>query len=352
MSLPDRLGLDGLLGPEIQDPDEETFLLFAHDRPAAQNLGFVDPRAPLLDLSVAGCDLTLHQSPAILTSSRPGGTTGAVLWKITPAVAAWLARPDNFLFTGHCPLLGPTSCLLELGCGISGLIGLVLTHPARPGPRPRHAARKKTRKAASANSAPVHHAHAHANAAHHNTVARYVLTDQSYVAKLVQRNLEANGRTADSDSDRTDATSSLYFRPLDWETDVVSSDLLRSPEDTPAVTTSPLSFDAVIACDCIYNDALVSPLVQTCADACCLRNTQLNNDEASVSPPPTLCIVAQQLREPDVLTAWLTAFHAAFHVWRVPEQLLSEELLPSAGFAVHVGILRSQNEDQEASKNA
>lgn len=65
------------LGPEVEDPDEETFILFADKRPEAQNLGFIDAHAAVLDLTVAGRDLTIHQSPAVLTSNRSGGTTGA-----------------------------------------------------------------------------------------------------------------------------------------------------------------------------------------------------------------------------------------------------------------------------------
>ena len=54
----------------------ETFLLFSHAIPS-QNLGFVDPAAQTLDLSVAGRDVVVHQSPAVLASNRAGGTTGA-----------------------------------------------------------------------------------------------------------------------------------------------------------------------------------------------------------------------------------------------------------------------------------
>jgi len=54
----------------------ETFLLFSQDIPS-QNLGFVDPKAQSLTVTVSGRDFTVHQSPGILSSSRAGGTTGA-----------------------------------------------------------------------------------------------------------------------------------------------------------------------------------------------------------------------------------------------------------------------------------
>ncbi|KAF1730618.1 hypothetical protein CRV24_008687 [Beauveria bassiana] len=55
---------------------------------------------------------------------------------------------------------------------------------------------------------------------------------------------------------------------------------------------------------------------------------------------PSLCIVAQQLRDDNVFRAWLAAFVAEFRVWRVSDNKLPEALRPRAGFVVHIGILR------------
>lgn len=55
---------------------KETYDLFAHSLPS-HSLGFIDPKAPTLDLTIAGRDLVIHQSPGILSSNRAGGTTGA-----------------------------------------------------------------------------------------------------------------------------------------------------------------------------------------------------------------------------------------------------------------------------------
>lgn len=54
----------------------ETFLLYSQGMPS-QNLGFVDPSAASVDVAVAQRDYTIHQSPAVLSSNRAGGTTGA-----------------------------------------------------------------------------------------------------------------------------------------------------------------------------------------------------------------------------------------------------------------------------------
>lgn len=122
--------------------------------------------------------------------------------------------------------------------------------------------------------------------------------------------------------------SKLLARPLDWETDEITHGLTGSE--------SQKSFDAVIACDCIYNDALIEPLVQTCIDVCKLRLSE----EPDQKERPTACIVAQQLRSAEVFEAWLKEFHRAFHVWRVPDEELSNGLRSNSGFVIHVGILR------------
>ncbi|KAL7814231.1 hypothetical protein V8C44DRAFT_326131 [Trichoderma aethiopicum] len=325
------------LDDEIQDTDEETFLLYANTVPL-EGLGFIDSRASTLDIQLNGKDVTIHQSPGVLASSRKGGTTGAVLWKITPLFAEWLSSPSNPL----TPFLTQqTSSIIELGCGISPLNALSLSHK----------------------------------------VSRYVLTDQPYVQKLLLQNLAANIHTFSSSSTTTKAhpssssrsktkttpTSSssssplhssspsstgvkakaaaaeIHFSVLDWETSQVTPSLTHSP------TTS--SFDAVLSCDCVYNYALIEPFVQTCVDICALRNKdttstlrsnqqQQDSADGNLVLRPCLCIVAQQLRNDDVFHTWLTAFRRRFRVWRVPGGRMPVELRPEAGFVVHVGILK------------
>ncbi|KFX98078.1 hypothetical protein V490_02472 [Pseudogymnoascus sp. VKM F-3557] len=328
------------LGDEIEDAEEESFLLFSQPIPS-QNLGFVDSSATSIDLTIAGRDLTIHQSPTILSSTRGGGTTGAVLWKITPLIAAWLASPSN-PFTTHS-IFTPTSTLLELGSGISGLIALALSP----------------------------------------SVGSYTLTDQSYVLKLLRQNITSNlpstrtsksttsnnasGKSKSKSKSKRGATqsaaaaegtdggegegeSNIQIKTLDWETDEV-----------PGLLPGGGSFDAVIACDCIYNDALIDPLVQACVDACKLRESsrQVNrrDDDDSTSAPgnhidgvgeggignvegKTICIIAQQQRSDEVFEAWLTAFKEPFRVWRVPDELAGGGLKGGEGFMVHVGVLR------------
>ncbi|KAK2000116.1 hypothetical protein LX36DRAFT_631096 [Colletotrichum falcatum] len=294
------------LEDEILDPEEETFFLFSHEFHSS-NLGMIDPKAAELSLTVAGRDFTIHQSPAILSSARAGGTTGAVLWKVTPLFAAYLSSPSS-LFN---PIFRPSSTVLELGCGISPLTALLLA----------------------------------------TRVSRYILTDQPYVARIIQQNLEANPlpKSTSSSYSKSSSFSSrrkkagaaspadgpglISFHPLDWELDTPDPSLTGSP--------AARSFDALISCDCIYNEALVGPLVSATADLARLRLRMTTTDRSE----PCVCIVAQQLRSPDVFEEWARAFHRDFRVWRVPSALLPEGLRIESEFVVHVGILRESRVD-------
>lgn len=226
--------------------------------------------------------------------------------------ASWLASPTNILFrTG---VLSSSSTVLELGCGVSAVVGLAL--------------------------APL--------------VSCYVLSDQPYVARFVEQNLEQNRRALAPSSSRQQqqpagrrgkggkagapsssasgtgagAGRNIAFRPLDWEADTPTAELTGRG-------VAARSFGLVLGCDCVYNDALVQPFAQTCLDACRLRSVDDDREE------PCVCLVAQQLRSPDVFEAWLREFCAkGFRAWRVPDAELPEGLRSDMGFVVHVGVLR------------
>lgn len=222
-----------------------------------------------------------------------------MVWKVTPLFAAWLASPaNNILFRSG--LLTPSSTILELGCGVSALVGLAA------GP----------------------------------LVGHYVLTDQQYVARFVEQNISQNRRPAPTRSTRrskggarthdmtatADRGGHITFRALDWELDT----------PTPAAIGLP---DVVVACDCIYNEALIPPFVQTCVDACGLRPEE--DGGGSEERRPCVCVVAQQLRDPEIFEGWLKEFmRNGFRVWRLPDAELPEGLRSSSGFTVHIGILR------------
>lgn len=225
---------------------------------------------------------------------------------MTPLFASWLSSRNNILFSTG--ILSATSTVLELGCGVSALVGLA-TGPL---------------------------------------VRRYVLTDQTYVAKLVELNIAQNQRKAPhpaaSRKSKSSSSSSSSFSPavnrnvefkaLDWETDTPHATLC-----TP---------DVVVACDCIYNEALIPPLVQTSVEACRLKFESKEDEDfagkgesASGERMPCISVVAQQLRDPEIFEAWLKEFMTkGFRVWRVPDEELPEGLRESSGFVVHIGILK------------
>lgn len=62
-------------------PPVEAFLLFSQSIPSHNELGIIDPKASTLELTVNGRDLTVTQSPSVLSSNRAGGTTGAGMHK-------------------------------------------------------------------------------------------------------------------------------------------------------------------------------------------------------------------------------------------------------------------------------
>ncbi|KAJ1710368.1 hypothetical protein F9C07_1865539 [Aspergillus flavus] len=303
------------IGEEVEDAEEECFLLFAQDIPSA-NLGFVDSRATSVDVTIHGQDYTINQSPTLLSSSRAGGTTGAVLWKITPLFAEWITTQSNPFWT--TTILTPTSTVLELGCGISGLIALALS------PK----------------------------------ITHYIATDQEYVHRLLRSNLETN---APSQHPRSKAgshrkpskhgpnnnktaqkpTPNITFTTLDWETDdpallkdsIANNDGNTGREDR--------GFDVLISCDCIYNEALIAPFVRTCADVCRLRAVYGAEKELGEGEMrPTVCVIAQQQRSPEVFEAWLRETMRVFRVWRVSDEVLGGKLASGSGYLVHVLVLK------------
>ncbi|KXL50525.1 MAG: hypothetical protein FE78DRAFT_231786 [Acidomyces sp. 'richmondensis'] len=298
-----------MLDKEIGDVDEETYDLFSSPS-RLQDLGMVDPTASSIDLTVHDRDLTIRQSPGLLQSRRNEGTTGAVLWRTTVAVAEWMARPENILFTSG--VMGPDRSMLELGSGVAGLLAQVL------------APRLRT----------------------------FIATDQPHVLKMLRANIQSGKSVVDHNkskaSSRRSGEQDVRILSLDWEEDDARRQL-RSHGLRDGV-------DALVACDCVFNDALIEPFVQTCVDICTLRrrdnddnniNDHDDNDrpsgDSSSGAPPTLCIIAQHLRHADVFEQWLSRFIRDFHVWRLPDSWLGPTLQAGGEFVVHMGMLRKSS---------
>jgi hypothetical protein len=255
----------------------------------------IDAKATSLELNVAGKDFTITQSPGLLQSKRQEGTTGAAVWQTSVRVAEWLASPSNVLFKHG--VLDSSSTVIELGSGIGGLLATLLA----------------------------------------TRVHEVVATDQQHLLKLLRENVGAcaaslsnvTGRASRKHNLERSLVERIRVFSLDWEQDDVPRQLTMSGLGQGA--------DAIIACDCIFNYALIEPLVKTCEDICGLR-TDCSNDTAESSPFSTICLIAQQLRQSDVFEQCLAAFMRSFKVWRVPDNLLHVGLREGSGFVVHVGI--------------
>ncbi|CUS09528.1 unnamed protein product [Tuber aestivum] len=287
----------------------ESVTLFA-TKPPSKDLGFLNPKSPSVEITIGSQDLTILQSPSVLSSSRDGGTTGAgihkkkVLWKVTPLFAAYLSHPENPFFSHG--VLSSRSTILELGCGVAGVLGLTLGGSGK--------------------------------------VRGYFLSDQEYVLKLLRRNLEENTPppvAPRKGGARVKGGTMVRTLAMDWEKDRITREHPVLKEGVP--------FDAVIACDCIYNEALVEGFVEALEEACRELSaasggrhggSRLSEEAGEEEIKPTLAIVSQELRSPEVFEAWLERFHRSFHAYRVPDSLLTPEINSSSGYCIHVGILR------------
>lgn len=227
-----------------------------------------------------------------------------VLWKITPRFAEWITSPKNPLWAHG--ILTNSSAVTELGTGISALVALTLA-PA------------------------VHH---------------YIATDQEYVQKLFRTNLDANASiSAPATSNKKSKSkgskakpksapvTNISFTTLDWETDQAGS----LKEECIGSVGEDKGFDLLLSCDCIYNEALVAPFVRTCAEICRLRPTYPVSMD---SRRPTVCIIAQQQRSPDVFETWLRETMRDFRVWRISDEVLGEGLRSGSGYLVHMLLVK------------
>lgn len=212
---------------------------------------------------------------------------------MTPLVAEWLSAQPCFL--EDIGTLHADSSVVELGCGITGLIGITL------GPR----------------------------------VKQYLLTDQEYVLKVLRENVQANEtpnakaktvkRGQPPKHDKVPKPSNISITALDWELDDASS--LTTQLGHGGVV------NLVIACDCIYNEYLIDPLVRTMRDVCRL-NPKGN---------PATVLVAQQLRSDVVLEAFLRALMEDFVVWRITDKYSSPALGSDSGYVLHLAQLKPRD---------
>lgn len=227
-----------------------------------------------------------------------------VVWAVTPLFAQWIATPTNVLFQHN--VLNAQSVVLELGCGIAGIVGMSLS----------------------------------------SHVERYILTDQDYVLRLVRQNIAENNKSTSAQKPSHHARNrSVHGRRaqiatpeimvLDWEQSSLRNleQLLSDAEGENAHGVKFTGLDCIVACDCVFNEALIRPFVETCATLCEIRRRHPSTN-------PTVCVIAQQLRSADVFEEWLAVMTERFKVWRV-ESGLGGELRTTlgSGFVIHFAVL-------------
>ncbi|KAI7163561.1 hypothetical protein KC343_g7374 [Hortaea werneckii] len=277
-------------GDKVTDAYEETFDLFSHDH-TLSNLGMLDAKAHEIELTVGGQDFLVAQSPGALQSGRKEGTTGAAVWQSSVRASEWLAYAENVLFASG--LLTGDSLVLELGSGISALVPCILARRVR----------------------------------------QVVATDQQHVLKLLQQNIDKSLQTHQTGTRKKAAEDSqhrIQALALDWEEDDIPKQL--SANDLGG------GVDVVLACDTLYNYALIEPFVQTCVEIC--RSRQAHREQTASDTRPTACVIVQQLRQAEVFEQWLETSLRHFDVWRIPNDSLSDGLREGSGFAVHICVLK------------
>lgn len=203
------------------------------------------------------------------------------------------------------------------------------------------------------------------------SVQHYIATDQEYVRRVFRTNLEANaavasatstsgkqkaskakggssGPTSKAKQPSKAATSNITFTRLDWELD--QPELLKGCIESESGghdkgEEEDRGFDLLLSCDCIYNEALVAPFVRTCAEICSLRPAfESSGEETSQTRlQPTICIVAQQQRAPEVFETWLRETLHEFRVWRLSDKVLGEGLKVGTGYLVHLLLVREKS---------
>ena len=169
-------------------------------------------------------------------------------------------------------------------------------------------------------------------------VRHYLATDQAYVRRLFLENVAENihvnknaNKGRGGAKNTTTKSDNVTFTPLDWESDIPSSSLKKSTTTSSNDQDDP-GFDMLVSCDCIYNESLTKPFLSTCAEICRLRS---NNNR------PTICLIAQRLRSPDVFETWLReALHDfGFRVYRIKDCVLPDSLRDGSGSVVHLMVL-------------
>ncbi|WVN88817.1 uncharacterized protein L203_104031 [Cryptococcus depauperatus CBS 7841] len=211
---------------------------------------------------VLGIDVQIHQDLTALKGRK--GETGSVLWRSSLHLARDILLQNYYPSTKpllQFPLLKDAH-VLELGSG-TGLLAVLLSR----------------------------------------LCGSYTASDKYDNLRLVQRNLELNGvnnrirgspltQKNDRDSKRPeDVHTEVILEEIDWVD--ISKNKTRYQSESP--NTKKIHYDVVLAVDCIYNEHLVQPFIDTLTTYCPVGGR-------------TVVWVVVELRSAEVLTTFLKSW--------------------------------------------
>lgn len=264
----------------------------------------IDAKTSEIELSIGQKTYIMKQSPGLLCSKRTEGTTGAVIWQSSFRLARWLVSPESSAVTDM--LFQPRPVVLELGCGINPLLAMTMK----------------------------------------NKVARYIATDQTYTLRLFEDNLDANGtsiaahtlltkRSTKNGTKSRRCQQNIEVYPLDWELDdPVRERPWCGPRGSVAGDVPHHGgVDVIVACDCVHNESMLEPFIETCKAICMLRTS----DDRQSS---TKCLIIQQVRSYKVLETWLCMMMRDFKLFRLHRRLQHSPLSLESGFVVLIAMLK------------
>jgi hypothetical protein len=308
-----------------------------------------------------------------------------VLWKITPLFAEWISSKENNILWSS-KILTPESTVAELGCGVSGLVALSLApsiahYIATDQEYVQKLFKENLRENINAAAPSTRQSGSSRRRQGRRQRGRKSGGLQASTTGSSRALHAGGGGDEDTDTNNNDQESgnnNITFASLDWETDnprdLKTLIINRRSSSTAAAAASNSNshkddhareqhsggrgFDVLIACDCIYNDALIAPLVRTCAELCQLRpamasglgdevprpqtagNQDGQDDGLSLIKKPTFCIIAQQLRSPEVFEEWVREALGSFRMWRMSDEVVGEKLGGGSGYVIHLLLLR------------
>ncbi|PVF92022.1 hypothetical protein CPB86DRAFT_777565 [Serendipita vermifera] len=158
-------------------------------------------------------------------------------------------------------------------------------------------------------------------------VQRYICTDLPELVPLIKKNIDINKNALSSSEKRLTAEPlnwvDVYECPPSSRHRLFSRNLYSQPEDINPDGNYNSGADLILAVDCVYNPALIPPLLTTI--------------DLFASPGQTAVLVVMELRDEDVVRDFLAKWTemSNWEIWRIGNEDHSSPL--DVRFAIWVG---------------